>query len=278
MYSKEGEEYVPLASDFVCQGAVEEWLNRLVTAMKSTLMDILSKAKFTADHWELEKPRQRWLFDYPAQIALTASQIIWTEEVNSQFEAFGDGNEQAMKEYSKTLASRLEALISLVLGELNARDRIKIITLITVDVHNRDVVQRLIDTKTQDYSAWAWQSQMRMKWRADTKQCAIKVADASFNYSYEYVGNTGRLVITPLTDRCYITLTQALRLIMGGAPAGPAGTGKTETTKDLGRALGLPVYVFSQFPFSGYHTSRCGSSVVRLSTHFHFLFSCVACV
>jgi len=245
MHSKEGEEYVPLASDFHCVGAVEEWLNRLVTAMRSTLMDIMSKAKFTADHWEVDRPRQKWLFDYPAQVALTASQIIWTEEVNSQFEAFGDGNEQAMKEYSKTLASRLESLISLVLGELNARDRTKIITLITVDVHNRDVVQKLIDTKTTDYSAFAWQSQMRMKWKADTKDVIIKVADASFNYSYEYIGNAGRLVITPLTDRCYITLTQALRLIMGGAPAGPAGTGKTETTKDLGRAMGLPVYVFN---------------------------------
>ena len=118
-------------------------------------------------------------------------------------------------------------------------------TICTIDVHSRDVVGKLISSKIESVLAFMWQSQLRHRWDDNHVDCFANICDAEFKYWHEYLGNTPRLVITPLTDRCYITLTQSLHLVMGGAPAGPAGTGKTETTKDLGRAVGMMVYVFN---------------------------------
>uniref|UniRef100_A0A4W6G5D9 Dynein axonemal heavy chain 17 n=1 Tax=Lates calcarifer TaxID=8187 RepID=A0A4W6G5D9_LATCA len=240
MYSKE-EEYVPFNQSCDCTGQVEVWLNRVLDTMRSTVRHEMTEAVMAYE----DKPREQWLFDYPAQVALTCTQIWWTSDVGMAFARLEEGYDNAMKEYYKKQVSQLNTLISMLVGQLTPGDRQKVMTICTIDVHARDVVAKMISQKVENSQAFVWLSQLRHRWGEKEKHCFANICDAQFVYSYEYLGNTPRLVITPLTDRCYITLTQSLHLTMSGAPAGPAGTGKTETTKDLGRALGIMVYVFN---------------------------------
>ncbi|XP_054847065.1 dynein axonemal heavy chain 11 [Eublepharis macularius] len=240
IYSKE-KEYVPFNREFECVGQVETWLKRLEETMCETVRHHIAEAVGLYE----EKSREQWIFDYPAQIALTGSQIWWTTDVGIAFSRLEEGYETALKDYNKKQITQLNALIALLLGELTSSDRQKIMTICTIDVHARDVVSKLVAQKITSSQAFAWLSQLRHRWDGAQKHCFANICDAQFQYCYEYLGNTPRLVITPLTDRCYITLTQSLHLTMSGAPAGPAGTGKTETTKDLGHALGMMVYVFN---------------------------------
>ena len=217
--------------------------------MRSTLFEILTEAKGTSDTWDTgtDKPREEWIKDYNAQVALLTTQIVWTEDVNRAFEELSSGAETAMKECVEQIKTRINKLINKVIKPLERLERMKVINIITIDVHGRDVVQSFVTNKVNEAEGFAWQSQLKFEWSTDknkevaSKQfcrfpwesdqrqnkCIIRIIDWYRFYSYEYVGNTLRLVITPLTDRCIITLTQALNLVMGGAPAGPAGTGKT---------------------------------------------------
>lgn len=157
-----------------------------------------------------EKPRDQWLFDFPAQVSLCGTQIWWNTEVAMAFSRLEEGYDNALRDYFKKQVSQLSTLISLLLGDLTKQDRQKIMTICTIDVHSRDVVSKLIQMKVDSGNAFAWVSQLRHRWGEEAKHCFANICDAQFQYSYEYLGNTPRLVITPLTDRCYITLTQVI--------------------------------------------------------------------
>ncbi|KAI0984910.1 hypothetical protein GJ496_004664 [Pomphorhynchus laevis] len=237
MYSDEGE-FVKFMDKYLLEGQVEYWINTVLQAMKNSIRHWLKEAVSNYEH----QNREAWIGKYPAQIVLTGSQIWWTSEVNAVFQSI-ETNPNALKDYLKKQMNQLNALIKLLLGDLNELDRQKITTLCLIDLHARDIVEKMINAKIDNAGDFMWQSQLRLRWSDQQNHCFADICDANFLYQYEYLGNKSRLVITPLTDRCYITLTQSLHLYMGGAPAGPAGTGKTETTKDLGRTLGVKVVV-----------------------------------
>uniref|UniRef100_A0A5F9CH25 Dynein axonemal heavy chain 17 n=1 Tax=Oryctolagus cuniculus TaxID=9986 RepID=A0A5F9CH25_RABIT len=187
MYSKE-DEYVDFDQECDLSGQVEVWLNRVLDRMCATLRHEIPEAVVTYE----EKPREQWIFDYPAQVALTCTQIWWTTEVGMAFARLEEGYENAIKDYNKKQV-QLNALITLLIGNLNAGDRMKIMTVCTIDVHARDVVAKMITAKVESSQAFTWQSQLRHRWDEEKRHCFANICDAQIQYSYEYLGNTPRL-------------------------------------------------------------------------------------
>lgn len=248
--SKEAEE-VPFHSPIVLKDypRINDWLAKVESEMRYSLADLLSQAvtelaqlyRVGADNDRMV-PLLDWVSRYPAQLVVLAVQIAWTDFVEKAIPA--GQLEDAMALVVRTL----DLLADNVLLDIPALQRQKCEHLITELVHQRDVIRSLLASGITSANDFAWLYHMRFYLNGliedPLSRLQVKMADAIFPYGYEYLGVPDRLVQTPLTDRCYLTLTQALEHQLGGSPFGPAGTGKTESVKALGVQLGRFVLVF----------------------------------
>lgn len=236
MYSSEGEK-VPFEKTTKPVGNVEEWMSEIENLMRYSIRGVIKKALIAY----MKTPRTEWVLQWPGQVVIAGCQTYWTSEVTESLNKSTDG----LKSLYPLLLDQLSGLRNVVRGDLPKIARLTLSALIVIEVHARDVVDNMIQQGVSTSNDFEWISQLRYYWVNDEDELILRAVNAEFPYGYEYLGNTTRLVITPLTDRCYLTLTGALHLNFGGAPSGPAGTGKTETTKDLAKAFAIQCVVFN---------------------------------
>ncbi|MEQ2202448.1 Cytoplasmic dynein 2 heavy chain 1, partial [Xenoophorus captivus] len=206
--------------------------------MKETLKHLLNECLSVGRKGEVDPSR------FPSQILCLAEQIQFTEDAERAIKV------HTLHQLELELHSKLEHYTTV---ETSSDDhpntessilQLKLKALILDIIHNISVVKQLNQAGVTSTDDWAWKKQLRFYMGTD-KSCHIHMVDAQFSYTYEYQGNAAKLVHTPLTDKCYLTLTQAMKMGLGGNPYGPAGTGKTESVKALGGLFGRQVLVFN---------------------------------
>jgi len=264
-----GVEHSEMEPHTKLDGKIEFYLEDILQAQRHTLFE---HTKRSIKRY-LDLPRVDWLMHGGkspsdiAQVCLLVTGVYYVNEVEDTFQLMMGGDSQGMKTYSKKQIQQLRGLIALTTTDLNKQQRMRVMCTITLDAHSRDIVLKMVRDGVGEVLHFQWQSQLKQKWRqpfqsylnrdptlrGDKQERAeIAILNAVLPYDFEYLGNGPRLVVTPLTDRIYVTATQALNLMLGCAPAGPAGTGKTESTKDLASALGKVCYVFNCSPEMDY--------------------------
>uniref|UniRef100_A0A8C4DXT9 Dynein axonemal heavy chain 3 n=1 Tax=Dicentrarchus labrax TaxID=13489 RepID=A0A8C4DXT9_DICLA len=230
------KETVPLTEKIYpahAKGMVEKWLLQVEKLMLRSVQHVIHQG--VIQYTEL--PRKKWVLQWPGQVVICASSIFWTTEVSEAIQT------NSLPAYVEKCNAQIADIVELVRGRLAGGARMTLGALTVIDVHARDVVAKLAEDRISSLNDFAWISQLRYFW--EDGDVMLRMITTCLKYGYEYLGNSPRLVITPLTDRCYRTLMGALKLNLGGAPEGPAGTGKTETTKDLAKALAKQCVVFN---------------------------------
>ena len=98
-------------------------------------------------------------------MCITASQIQWTQDVTKALTSTKErGDKRPLKSLKKKQVAMLNKFSEAIRGNLTKIQRAKIVALVTIEVHARDIIEKLIKTGCNDVNAFDWLSQLRVYW------------------------------------------------------------------------------------------------------------------
>lgn len=236
---------------------LEDWLQQLESQMITKLIEKISQGKqafleVDRDGNSSTKDLEEYLLGTLSQVVATVSHAVFCEKTEAAI-ILQNSESSSLQIHLAKIQSDIGKYAKLVNKNFPKNVRRTISNLITHYVHYKDMCNELFIVEPYETTDFVWQKQLRSYLQDNTESNSltsnmivkIKQLKAEMDYGYEYIGPTVRLVITPLTDRVWLTMTSALHIKLGCSLGGPAGTGKTETTKDLAKFLGIQCIVFN---------------------------------
>lgn len=202
IFSAEGDE-VTLKNKVEISGLVEEWLNRLMAEIRSTLIDAIKMCS------QVEFIRQEHIQLYPIQVLCTAKALSFTKITEKCITSM------TLTTHLKTIKNEIDSYSAMLTDTADSLFCLKVRSILIDLVHHVAIVENLIANNVTNVQDWCWLQQIKF-YMNSSQMVVVKMVYAEFEYSYEFLGNPNKLVNTKLTHNCYLTLTQAMHLGLGG--------------------------------------------------------------
>jgi dynein heavy chain len=190
MDSPDGEK-VAFNTNVVVQGAVELWLIKVEKHMIACLQKLLRET-LKAYPKNNRAQKEKWIKDWPGQHLILAGKIMWTSSCTRACELVAKGNKKAVKKLKRKQVKYLAELSDFVRGKLTKVERKKLVALITMEIHSRDVMERMIKQNAKSADDFVWLSQQRFYFMKDEGddgfgRCRVKQTSTELEFGYECV-------------------------------------------------------------------------------------------
>ena len=267
---------------------IETWLKDLekgmIESLEKTISNIYQKKNNSNDRWgdfalsrndDIEKKLAEE--NYNGQILLTMTQYLWRRRIENEMSEISKSDKLDKQDINwdghiSRLKDTLSGVVSFLeedgkKNNISIKNRVILYNYILMIKHHYDLTLYLKQQRIKSTDNYDWMKLLKINIGPSKKEkkaknksteernvITVEQLNNVASYGYEYIGNKERLVITTLTERCFLTMMTAIFYHRGGSLQGPAGTGKTETIKDLSRNLAKYIIVFNCSNKNNYNT------------------------